>query len=125
MDGSTEQLRIVVADDSAVYRKLVENTLGNEQYAVVCGKNGHEAIELVSAHQPAVVITDWEMPDITGLQLCEQLRRNPDNLFTYIILLTSKDEKDNIIKGLAAGADDYLTKPFHPGELLARVAVGR
>src|SRR6266567_8518421 len=124
MDGSTEQLRIVVADDSAVYRKLVENTLGNEQYAVVYGKNGREAIDLVAAHQPAVVITDWEMPDITGLQLCEQIRRDRDS-HTYIILLTSNDEKDQIIKGLAAGADDYLTKPFHPGELLARVVVGR
>src|SRR6266568_856723 len=124
MDGSTEQLRIVVADDSAVYRKLVENTLGNEQYAVVCGKNGREAIDLVAAHQPAVVITDWEMPDITGLQLCEQIRRDHDS-YRYIVLLTSNAHKDHIISGLAAGADDYLTKPFHPGELLARVAVGR
>src|SRR6266700_5328453 len=124
MDGSTEQLRIVVADDSAMYRKLVENTLGNEQYAVVCGKNGREAIDLVTAHQPAVVITDWEMPDITGLQLCEQIRRDHDS-YGYIILLTSNTEKNQIIEGLAAGADDYLTKPFHSGELLARVAVGR
>src|SRR6266700_1640110 len=123
MDGSTEQLRIVVADDSAMYRKLVENTLGNEQYAVVCGKNGREAIDLVAAHQPAVVITDWEMPDITGLQLCEQIRRDHES-YTYIILLTSNAEKNQIIQGLAAGADDYLTKPFYPGELLARVATG-
>ncbi len=124
MDGSPEQFRIVVADDSAIYRKLVEDTLAHEQYAVVSGKNGREAIDLVAAHQPAVVITDWEMPDITGLQLCEQIRRDRDS-YTYIILLTSNDEKDQIIKGLAAGADDYLTKPFHPGELLARVVVGR
>jgi len=124
VDGATEQLKIVVADDSAVYRKLVENTLGNEQYAVVYGKNGREAIDLVAAHQPAVVITDWEMPDITGLQLCEQIRRDHDS-YRYIILLTSNTEKNQIIEGLAAGADDYLTKPFHPGELLARVTVGR
>jgi two-component system, cell cycle response regulator len=124
MDGSTEQLRIVVADDSAVYRKLVEDTLAHEQYAVFSGKNGREAVALVDAHQPAVVITDWEMPDITGLQLCKQIRRDRDS-YTYIILLTSNTEKNQIIEGLAAGADDYLTKPFHPGELLARVAVGR
>ncbi len=91
---------------------------------MVCGKNGREAIDLVTAHQPAVVITDWEMPDITGLQLCEQIRRDHDS-YRYIILLTSNTKKNQIIEGLAAGADDYLTKPFHPGELLARVAVGR
>jgi two-component system, cell cycle response regulator len=124
MDGSTERLRIVVADDSPVYRRLVEDTLADDQYAVASGKNGREAIALVAAHQPAVVITDWEMPDITGLQLCNQIRRDRDS-YRYIILLTSNTEKNQIIEGLAAGADDYLTKPFHPGELLARVAVGR
>ncbi len=124
MDNAPEQFKIVVADDSAVYRKLVEDTLAREEYAVVCGKNGREATRLVAAHQPAVVITDWEMPDITGLQLCEQIRRDHKS-YTYIILLTSNAEKNQIIQGLAAGADDYLTKPFHPGELLARVAVGR
>jgi len=124
MDDSQERLKIVVADDSAIYRKLVEDTLAHEQYALVFAKNGREAIDLVSAHRPAVVITDWEMPDVTGIELCEQIRRDPDS-YPHIILLTSNNQKDQIIKGLAAGADDYLTKPFHPGELLARVAVGR
>jgi diguanylate cyclase (GGDEF)-like protein len=64
------------------------------------------------------------MPDLTGLELCAQIRRD-NHAYTYIILLTSNTEKDQIIQGLDAGADDYLTKPFHPGELLARVAVGR
>jgi len=71
-----------------------------------------------------LVITDWEMPDITGIQLCGQIRSDLGS-YTYIILLTSNTDKDQIIRGLAAGADDYLTKPFHSGELLARVAVGR
>jgi len=70
------------------------------------------------------VITDWEMPDITGIELCGHIRGDQGS-YTYIILLTSNTDKDQIIKGLAAGADDYLTKPFHPGELRARVAVGR
>jgi two-component system cell cycle response regulator len=124
MGSMFEDFKIVVADDSPVYRRLVKDTLAHEQFSVFVAKNGIEGLALVSAHQPAVVITDWEMPDLTGLELCQKIRGNPD-FFTYIILLTSKDEKDNIIKGLAAGADDYLTKPFHPGELLARVAVGR
>ena len=119
-----EQFIIVVADDSPVYRKLVEKTLAREEYIAFSAKNGREAIELVAMHQPSVVITDWEMPDVTGLELCERIRRERDS-YTYTILLTSNNEKAKIVQGLATGADDYLTKPFHPDELLARVAVGR
>src|SRR6266571_8601949 len=124
MVASAQEFKILVADDSPLYRKLVEETLAHEQYAVRFAKNGREARDLLAVHQPALVITDWEMPDITGIELCEHIRRDQAS-YTYVILLTSKTDKDQIIKGLAAGADDYLTKPFHPGELLARVAVGR
>ncbi len=98
--------------------------MDQEKYVVSFAKNGREAIALFEEHQPTLVITDWEMPDITGIELCGQLRSH-DGPYTYIILLTSNTEKDQIVRGLSAGADDYLTKPFHPGELLARVAVGR
>ena len=124
MAVSTQEFKILVADDSPLYRKLVEETLAHEQYTVCFGKNGREASDLLAVHQPALVITDWEMPDITGIELCGHIRRDQAS-YTYVILLTSNTDKDQIIKGLAAGADDYLTKPFHSGELLARVAVGR
>jgi diguanylate cyclase (GGDEF)-like protein len=124
MVDSSQEFRILVADDSRLYRKLVEETLAREQYTVWFAKKGSEASDLVALHHPALVITDWEMPDITGIELCGQIRREQAS-YTYVILLTSKADKEQIIKGLAAGADDYLTKPFHPGELLARVAVGR
>ena len=124
MDVSPEQFKIVVADDSPVYRKLVQDTLAQEGYTVLFAKNGREAVDALAEHQPSLVITDWEMPDITGIDLCGEIRRNQDS-YTYVILLTSNTEKDQIIEGLDAGADDYLTKPFHSGELLARVAVGR
>src|SRR5437016_6896163 len=124
MAASTQEFKILVADDSPLYRKLVEETLAHEQYAVCFAKNGREASDLLAVHHPALVITDWEMPDITGIELCGHIRRDQAS-YTYVILLTSNTEKDQIIKGLAAGADDYLTKPFHSGELLARVAVGR
>jgi len=116
-------INIVVADDSRVYRKLVEDALAEENYEVHCASNGTEAVELFLQHRPAVVITDWEMPDLTGIELCVQIRRQQKS-YTYIILLTSNAEKEQIVQGLRAGADDYLTKPFHAGELLARVAVG-
>jgi two-component system cell cycle response regulator len=123
-DRSAQDFKILVADDSRLYRKLVEETLAQEQYAVCFAKNGREASDLLAKHRPALVITDWEMPDVTGIELCGQIRSN-QGAYTYIILLTSNADKAQIISGLAAGADDYLTKPFHSGELLARVGVGR
>src|SRR6266849_3630629 len=124
MVAPTQEFKILVADDSRLYRKLVEETLAPEQYAVCVAKDGREASDLLAEHRPALVITDWDMPDITGIELCGRIRSDQGS-YTYIILLTSNAHKDQIISGLAAGADDYLTKPFHSGELLARVAVGR
>jgi two-component system cell cycle response regulator len=115
--------KVVIADDSPVYRKLLRETLAHGRFVTFFAQNGREAIQLVSANQPAVLITNWEMPDLTGLELCQQIRSDKGS-YTYIILLTSNGDKDQIIEGLDNGADDYLTKPFHAGELLARVAVG-
>ena len=124
MDAHTSKLKIVVADDSPFFRRLVEDALAREEYALLFAKNGREAIDFVTTHEPAVVITDWEMPDLTGLELCEKIRGDK-HPYTYIILLTSNKNKDQIVRGLDAGADDYLTKPFDPQELLARIRVGR
>ena len=114
---------IVAADDSPLYRKLLHDTLARQKFSVFIAKDGREALALVARHRPAVLVTDWEMPDITGPELCAQVRRDNNN-FIHIILLTSHNQKEKVIKGLDSGADDYLTKPFHEGELLARVAVG-
>ena len=121
MSTSPQEFKILVADDSPLYRKLVEETLGREEYVVCFARNGREASDLLAEHHPALVITDWEMPGITGIELCALIRSNR-SFYTYIILLTSNAHKDHIISGLAAGADDYLTKPFHLAELGARVA---
>jgi two-component system cell cycle response regulator len=125
MTTCTPELKILVADDSPVYRKLVEQALSQESYMVLCAKNGRQATDLFAEHQPGVVITDWTMPDITGIELCRRIRREFAQFYAYVILLTSNSDKEQIIEGLAAGADDYVTKPFHPGELQARVRVGR
>jgi len=114
----------LVADDSAIYRKLVEHTLADDNHNVVFAKNGREALELYAKHTPALVITDWTMPDITGLELCQKIRKDFQQHYAHIILLTSNTDKEEVVEGLAAGADDYLTKPFHQGELRARVNVG-
>ena len=105
--------------------KLVEHALEDGPYSVLYAKSGREALELFARYLPAIVITDWMMPDLSGLDLCQRLRADVHRGYTYIILLTSIAEKDNVVKGLAAGADDYLTKPFDPAELMARIGVGR
>jgi two-component system chemotaxis response regulator CheY len=124
-DSATQDLQVLVVDDSPVYRKLVEHALEGNPYSLTFAKSGREALDLFARHSPAIVITDWMMPDLSGLELCQRLRADVHRGYTYIILLTSIAEKDNVVKGLAAGADDYLTKPFDPGELLARIGVGR
>ena len=119
----SNQVKIVVADDSALYRRLIRDTLKDKGHEVRVATNGHEAVELVSECRPAVLITDWEMPDINGIELSKIVREDTQS-FVYIILLTGNSDKEQVVEGLQSGADDYLTKPFHPGELVARVAVG-
>jgi two-component system, cell cycle response regulator len=123
--AAQDRLKVLVADDSAVYRKLVEQAFTDANYSLLVAESGQEAIDLLGQHLPAIVITDWVMPDLTGIELCQQIRARNFNPYTYVIILTSVSDKENVVKGLAAGADDYLTKPFHPEELLARVEVGR
>ena len=122
--SDASQPTILAADDSAVYRKLIERSLTTERCALVFANNGQEAIERFAEHRPAVLITDWTMPDITGVELCHRVRRDFREQYPYIILLTGHSEKQEVVEGLSAGADDYLTKPFDPGELQARVRVG-
>jgi DNA-binding response OmpR family regulator len=125
MDTSSQPFKILTVDDSAVSRKLVEHSLSGERYSVVFAKDGREALGLFAEHQPSVVITDWDMPDIGGLELCRRLRRDFHGFYSHLILLSGNTDKEHVVEGLAAGADDYLTKPFHAGELVARVEVGR
>jgi diguanylate cyclase (GGDEF)-like protein len=115
--------RVLVVDDSATHLKLLAHTLSREFHSVSLARNGAEAMALFQRERPSVVITDFEMPDVTGLELCQRIRAVQSS-YVYVIMLTSIADKDNVVKGLTAGADDYLTKPFHAEELLARVKVG-
>jgi two-component system cell cycle response regulator len=124
MDSLPPELKILVVDDSPIYRKLVEQSLSQEPCTVLFAKNGRQALDLFAEHRPALIITDWTMPDISGLELCRRIRTEVQTFYVYVILLTGNTDKEEVIEGLAAGADDYLTKPFHPGELHARVKVG-
>jgi two-component system, cell cycle response regulator len=123
--STSNRCTILVVDDSPVYHKLVADTLADETYPLLFAENGEEALRLFSSHSPSIVVTDWNMPDFSGLELCRRIRTKENCPYTYIIVLTSNSNKEMVAEGLAAGADDYLTKPFDPGELLARIAVGR
>src|SRR5580693_5252129 len=125
MSPPTPNYEVLVVDDSPIYRKLVEQVLSAEPYSLIFAQNGAEALELYQQHSPCMVITDWMMPDFSGLELCQRIRADNSRPYTYLILMTSNTEKGSVVKGLQAGADDYLTKPFDPGEMLARVGVGR
>jgi two-component system, cell cycle response regulator len=124
MVAKTTEFKVLIADDSAVYRKLLETTLSPQGYLTYFAKSGRETIELVAEHQPDIIITNWMMPDIAGLDLCRHLREDFKHSYAYIIILTGVSGKQEISAGLAGGADDYLTKPFAPEELKARIRVG-
>jgi len=125
MNQAKQTYEVLVVDDSPVCRKLVEQVVSVEPYSLRFASNGEEAMQLFLEHSPCIVITDWMMPDFSGLELCQRIRSDNTRPYTYIIVMTSKTEKESVVKGLEAGADDYLTKPFDPGEMLARIGVGR
>ncbi len=125
MSQKDDKYQVLVVDDSPVYRRLVEQLLTKELYSLLFARNGTEALEMFHEHSPCMVVTDWMMPDLSGLELCKRIRADRTRPYTYVILMTSNKEKGSVVKGLQAGADDYLTKPFDPEEMLARMGVGR
>lgn len=124
MNPNGNEFKVLVIDDSPVSRKLVELLLTQKQYRFISAKTSQEAIRLFEEHRPDLVIMDWMMPDLSGEALCRRIRSIAQDVYTYIIVLTGQTDKGCLVKALEAGADDHVTKPFHPGELMARVAVG-
>jgi len=119
-------MRILVADDDPVSRKMVQTVLHGAGYDVVETEDGLAALEVLRAGSPPrLAILDWMMPGMDGVKLCREIRLQQERGgYTYAILLTSKGQKDDLVQGLESGADDYLTKPFDPRELVSRIRVG-
>ncbi len=124
MQTEGNEVKILAVDDSPVSSKLVEMALSRKNYKLIFAKSGRHALVLFAEHRPALVIIDWMMPDLSGEELCQHIRSMFADAPTYIIVLTGKADKDNVIRALQVGADDYVTKPFHQGELVARVGAG-
>ncbi len=112
---------ILVAEDNPVSRKLLEKTLEKAGYEVASARDGREALGLFDERFFPIVLTDWMMPEMSGPELCRAIRGKSGNSYVFMILLTAKDSKEDIVEGLEAGADDYLTKPFNRAELMARL----
>jgi len=118
-------MKVLIAEDDPVSRRLLQAALVKWGYEVIVTTNGKEAWEaLQQPGAPSLLVLDWLMPETDGVEVCRQARETPALKSAYIILLTSRGSKEDIVQGLQAGADDYVTKPFDHGELRARVQVG-
>jgi len=119
--------RIVLAEDEAASRALLARQLQKAGYEVVACENGREALEAIRREVSCIVVADWMMPEMDGLELCRTVRslgKMQALSFIYFILLTARSEQEQVVAGLEAGADDYLTKPYDKQELLARLRAG-
>jgi two-component system, cell cycle response regulator len=118
--------RILIAEDDPVSRRVLEAFLSKRGFEVVTASNGTDALEVLEKEDaPRLALLDWMMPGMEGIQVCQRVRERTTQAYVYVILLTAKSQKEDLLRGLDSGADDYLTKPFDPQELHARLRVGR
>lgn len=118
--------RVLLAEDDLIFRRILQTWLCNWGYQVTAVADGNEAWKVLQGENaPELVILDWMMPGIDGLELCRRIRDRQRTAYQYVLLVTAKDNTQDVIEGLEAGADDYLTKPFDTGELRARLRVGK
>ncbi|MEA2067774.1 MAG: response regulator, partial [Verrucomicrobiota bacterium] len=119
-------MKILIAEDNAFSRTLLKKTLTKAGYEVVAAENGDAAWEVFQQDDPPkLALIDWMMPGLSGIEVCRNIREIDTAIPIYVILLTAKTDKEDVLEGFAAGADDFIKKPFDSGELLARIKVGR
>lgn len=119
-------MKVLVADDSIVSRHVLEATLRKWDYEPITATNGTDAWQILQREDaPHLVILDWMMPGLTGLEICKLVRQRAKEPYTYVMLLTARSEIGDVIEGMEAGADDYITKPFEYNELKVRLRAGR
>jgi putative two-component system response regulator len=118
-------MKLLIADDDAVVRTILADALTDDGYDVTAVADGQAALDVVHEGECRMVISDWEMPRMSGVELCRRIREEDLPGYVFIILLTSKGSVAERIEGLTAGADDFVAKPFDPSEIVARAATGR
>ncbi len=114
-------MKILVVDDDEIALAVVKKILENDHHEVVLAEDGDTALEILKTTEIRIIISDWNMPRVTGIDLCRSIRSTPSDSYTYILLVTARSSKEDMIAGLSAGADDFISKPFEPAELIARV----
>lgn len=122
VQASDERYSILVVDDMATNRMLVRTVLNNYKYKILEARDGEEALQLLNDHIVDVVLLDVNMPGMNGFEVCKRIRQAEQMKLLPVIMLTSEEDTDSIVNGINSGATDYLTKPFHPSELMARLA---
>ena len=118
-------MKVLIAEDEIVSRRLLESALPRWGYEVITATDGEEAwVLLQEPDAPTIMVLDWLMPRLDGVEICRRIRAHPRLSSVYIILLTSRAGIEDVVQGLEAGANDYITKPFDAAELRARMQVG-
>jgi two-component system, cell cycle response regulator len=117
--------RVLIVDDDDLVRARLSTVLKRSKYEIEVAASGAEALRILSARHCHILLTDWEMPDMDGLSLCRCVRVSQEEGYVYVLMLTVRNSKEDVIAGLAAGADDYIVKGAPVEELLARLEVGR
>jgi two-component system phosphate regulon response regulator PhoB len=112
---------ILIVEDEEPIITLVRYNLEREGFRVAAARDGEEGLVMIAEEEPDLVVLDWMLPFVSGIELCRQIRRRPETRHLPVIMLTAKGEEADRVRGLESGADDYVTKPFSPQELLARV----
>src|SRR5262245_29839766 len=118
-------MKVLIADDETISRRLLQGYLERWGHTVVAAQNGAEAWDLFAAGDFPVVISDWVMPELDGVELIRRIRASQRSSYVYTILLTSKAQKEDLVTGMEAGADDFVTKPFDRDELRVRLRAGQ
>ena len=132
MDGTDDarmtdvsRVPVLVVDDSPVQRRILEACLFDHGFEPIVVKDGEEAFAAFQRPgAPRLMILDWELPGMSGIEVCRSIRKSKADRYTYIIILTAKSEAAHVVAALQAGADDFVHKPFDPAELIARLATG-
>ena len=118
-------MNVLVVDDEPIARRVAAATLEHAGYVVTTAEDGREALDILLAGQHRLVVSDWKMPRMDGVELCRAIRSGQFSRYIYCVILTSQTQPEETIVGLSAGADDYIRKPFNPAELILRVNIGR
>ncbi len=123
--GPGARPQVLVVDDDEISTMLLHDILSRSGFEVLVARNGVEALDVLRGGTCRLVITDWEMPCMTGVELCRRIREEELDRYVYLILLTSRDEAHDVVEGLSSGADDFVSKPFQAGELRVRLRAGQ